>query len=241
MKRSPEWTIVACLLLFAGAVGLDVQINRAGSQPASAEQSASRPPGEAAQTAIIVQASGEYPPTAHEREPPRETLTIPFAAAAIAKRGRFADPSAVRTHLPAEADFLVSVNGLQGVNLRATGLLLKSEDFNDFLDQLSAEAAGSPLARDLTDLYARSAAVANSHVGDALALRLACGMNVCGLAATGVSKAQFEEWFVSFMANPDARHYGVGRHDKILEDGTVEYRLVFSNDPARNASIMPSQ
>src|SRR5690606_462383 len=131
------------------------------------------------------------------------------------------DPAPPRTHLTAESGLLADAAGLQGVNLRTSASLLKGNRFAEFIDALALEGANSPLAVDLTDLYARSAAEANVTVDNALDLQLACGMSVCALSASAPSKDVFDTWFKAFLENPTARHFGIGRHDRILEDGSV--------------------
>jgi hypothetical protein len=142
-------------------------------------------------------------------------------------------------HLAAEAGLLAELDGQQGLDVQAVTALIKGDRFSDFMDELAHEAATSPLALDITDLYTQSAAESNAAAGDELTVRVVCGMTVCGVSATAPSKDAFDVWFQAFIGNPAAPPYGAGRHDKISASGVTEYRVVFSTDQERQHVIMP--
>lgn len=164
---------------------------------------------------------------------PPQTIPAPPAPATPAT----APP---RKTLNTEAALLTDSDGNQGLDLRAISERLKGDGFSDFLDRLADEAATSPLALDITELYTQSAAEANAAGGRQLTLRIACGTTVCGISATAPSREVFDAWFGAFVEHPSAPPYGAGRHDKTTASGEVEYRVVFSTDPERQHLIMPT-
>lgn len=144
-------------------------------------------------------------------------------------------------YLKAETALLAEADGHQGLDVRAVTDLTRGDRFSNFMDRLADEAASSSLALDLTELYAQSAAEANAAGGDQLTVRLVCGMTVCAVSATAPSKDVFDAWFELFITNPAAVPYGLGRHDKVTANGTLEHRIVFSTDQQRQHVIMPGR
>ena len=169
---------------------------------------------------------------------PRATQTAQPATAAPSVPTALAAP---RDHLDAETELLGAVDGHQGVNVQAVTALIQGNRYDVFMDRLSGESAASPLAHDIAELYAQSAARAQPGDDDPLTLRLVCGMTVCALSATAPSKDIFDAWFERFIADPAAPPYGAGRYDKVTASGAIEYRVVFSTDPERQHVVMPKR
>ncbi|MEO8010725.1 MAG: hypothetical protein ABI650_03670 [Dokdonella sp.] len=234
MKRSTSWILTALLggAFAAGMFWLLVE-HQAAPARLSRELVVSRPSIASPKAPLPVVGSTPKVEIAAALSP-----TPNNSASTIPRRPQ---QSLSLTHLQSEMTMLADVEGRQGMNVRSTGLLMRSNQFSEFMDQLGREAKGSPLALDLADLYTRSANEANATVDNALALRVVCGMSICVLSATAPSKEVFDAWFAAFLDSPSARHYSAGRHDKLLDDGTVEYRVVFSNDPDRRSAINPSR
>lgn len=143
-----------------------------------------------------------------------------------------------RTYLNVESGLLNEMGGNQGMNVRVVTSLLKGDQFNQFMDQLTKEGGGSQLAQELTELYSRSAQEASTASGKTLDVKISCGTATCALVAGASTKEEFDEWFKFFAANPDAPPHAAGRYDKVLENGLTEYRVIFSSDPTRNSVIM---
>lgn len=143
--------------------------------------------------------------------------------------------------LNSEKSLVAEMEGAQGVDVRASTALMMGNKFDDFMERLSQESSGAPLARDITDLYARAAGEANLGVDNAVSIKIACGMVVCGVSATAPTKDAFETWFKAFVENQTARPHAAGRYDRVLENGSVEYRILFSSDPQKDQVIAPVQ
>lgn len=158
--------------------------------------------------------------------------------AGAVERPPIANDQPQRAYLNAESALLNEMGGNQGMNVRAVASLLKSDQFTQFMDQLALEGGGSSLARDITDLYSLSAQEANNASGNALDVRISCGVATCAIAANAPTAEAFDEWFKSFASNPDAPPHAAGRYDKSLENGLTEYRVIFSSDPTRSSVIM---
>lgn len=139
--------------------------------------------------------------------------------------------------LNSEKSLVAEFEGNQGVDVKTSASLMIGDNFHDFMERLSLESSGVPLARDITDLYTRAAAEANSNVDNEVNINVVCGMVVCGISATAPTKDVFEAWFKLFAESQTARPHAAGRYDKILDNGSVEYRIIFSNDPQRKMSI----
>jgi hypothetical protein len=143
--------------------------------------------------------------------------------------------------LNSEKSLVADIEGTQGVDVRASASLMAGKKFDDFMKRLSLESESAPLARDITDLYTRSADEANSNVDNVVDINVACGMVVCGISATAPTKDAFEAWYKAFLENQSAPPQAAGRYDKTIEDGSVEYRIIFSTDPERKGVMMPPQ
>lgn len=130
---------------------------------------------------------------------------------------------------------------VQGVDARAAAFLMMADKFDEFMEQLSLESSSDPLARDITSLYTHSAAEANLGVDNQININITCGMVVCGVAATAPTKDAFDAWFEAFVGSESAPPYAAGRYDMILDDDSVEYRVIFSTDPQRRTAISPPE
>lgn len=137
--------------------------------------------------------------------------------------------------LPAEAPLITA----RGTNARELGKLMMDGDYDEFLDRLTAQAAGDPLAVELTELYSSSAAEAAQQVPDVEVRRLACGRIFCAGVVRAVSADAFANWLVRYQANPAAKPHAMGMHGVANADGTIDYRFGFSNDPNRRAADHP--
>lgn len=147
-------------------------------------------------------------------------------------------PEAERLVLPSEIVFLADNGKMKGLDARSSINAMKGNEFGKFMDQLESEATGSSLASDITHLYTQSANETNAIVDNSVTTRIVCGMNICALSATAPSKEVFDAWNTAFLHNSSATPYSSGRYDKVLKNGAVEYRIIFTTDPERNASIM---
>lgn len=238
MTRTSSWTLAA-LALIVCAGGIYMLVGRSMAPPASVSP-------EAAAVPAFVAPDVDASPGVPDKPTIRNTAEIPPKAAGIPPKAN-ATPSLVksdlgqappRAHLMSEASLLVDVDGHRGLDLRSISAQMRGDRFADFLDQLALEAAASPLALDITELYARSAYEANATVDDALAIRVVCGMSICFLSVTTPSREIFDTWFGAFLENPATRPHSVGRHEKVLDDGAVEHRISFSSDEERSHMII---
>ena len=232
VTRSFSWAL-AVLLLIACAGGIYMLVERSTAPTASVNREKRSFPASVAATA---DESSGIPDTPTARDTADVSLKANVIKSPITSRPGQAPPL---NHLKSETALLAESPRGGGMNVRTVTSLIKGDGFAVFMDQLAVAASAAPLALDLTELYAQSANEANTTVDHALALRIVCGMSVCGLSATAPSKAVFDAWVMAFLESPSARPYGVARHDKVLDDGTVEYRIVFSNDPERIGAITP--
>ena len=155
----------------------------------------------------------------------------------LATRGEISEDNDVSRVLASEEPLVANIGEAQGVDIRTSIHLMMGSEFDGFIERLSIESASSPLARDITDLYSRSAAEANAVVDNKLDVSMACGTVVCGLAATAPTKDTFDAWFKVFTESQSAPAYAAGRYDMLLDDGRVQYRMIFSTDPENTASI----
>lgn len=220
MKRKIPTFAISVLLLVAAA-SLFVFLNRPpspalGSRPVPASNP--QPSRKVARQA------------SHPGQPHRESYHEPRADDGAEER------PASRV-LAAEAPLITEIDGVRGVDLRASTQLMMGDHFGDFLDGLSRESSISPLARDITELYGRSAAEANSVVDNEVGIVMACGTTVCGLSATAPDKETFDAWHKTFLGNQSAPPHAAGRYDMLPDDGSIEYRMIFSTDPERAVPI----
>ncbi|MCK9488040.1 MAG: hypothetical protein M0Q42_01320 [Xanthomonadales bacterium] len=123
-----------------------------------------------------------------------------------------------------------------GVDMDVAAVYLKGDSFHGLIDQLVEQGYSEPQAIDLTDLYTMSLQAANIAAPDVSIHRLACGLKLCVLSAHTSAEEAFDPWFGKFLSNPTAKVYSVGRYDKVMADGVVEHRLLFSTDPENNAA-----
>ncbi len=123
------------------------------------------------------------------------------------------------------------------MDVRAGTSLMVGDGFDDLMEHLSIESLGIPLARDVTDLYARAAEEASRGGDDSINMNITCGMVVCGVSATAATQDAFEAWFRAFVENQSAPPNALGRYDKILDNGSVEHRMIFSTDPQKNQVV----
>ena len=158
---------------------------------------------------------------------------------ALVKRAPESNPVALI--LRSEKSLVTEVEGNPGVDARASTSLMVGNQFHDFMEHLSLESTSTPLAQDITNLYSNAAAEANSSVDGKVNVKIACGMVVCGVSATAPTREAFDAWFEAFTKNKSAPPYAAGRFDKTLDDGSTEYRLIFSTDPQKNSVIMHPQ
>ncbi|MBO9662981.1 hypothetical protein [Dokdonella sp.] len=142
--------------------------------------------------------------------------------------------------LNSEKSLVAEIDGNQGIDVRVSTSLMMGKKFGDFMERLSLESSSVPLARDITDLYTHAADEANAAVDNSININIACGMVVCGVSATAPTKDAFEAWFKAFVENQSARPNAAGRYDMVLDNGSVEYRIIFSTDPQKNQVIAPS-
>ncbi|MEO7916049.1 MAG: hypothetical protein ABIR16_00270, partial [Dokdonella sp.] len=143
-------------------------------------------------------------------------------------------PSEPRTQLPAEAG-LVTGNG---VDMKAIGKLMKSDDFDETIDRLSEQSLQEPLAMDLTALNSAVMAEASRSVPDVSVQRMACGLQVCVALLSATSEDSVRQWGTSFQTNPSSPVRTMGLHPMKLADGSIEFRLVISTYPTVNRAFM---
>ncbi|MEO7199348.1 MAG: hypothetical protein ABIY56_03935 [Dokdonella sp.] len=122
----------------------------------------------------------------------------------IAARKSIAVSKPVVLVLNAEKSLVTEIEGDQGMDVRAGTSLMVGDDFDDFMEHLSIESLGIPLARDVTDLYARAADEASLGGDHSINMKIACGLVICGVSATAATQDAFEAWFKAFVENQSA-------------------------------------
>ncbi|MGB4859561.1 MAG: hypothetical protein WBP11_09560 [Dokdonella sp.] len=192
---------------------------------------------------ITMRATGQVPSTTPAPIPapdPRPQAGAPTVVTSLPamKSERETPPegttrSEPRTQLPAEAG-LVTENG---VDMKAIGRLMKSDDFNNAIERLSEQSLQEPLAMDLTALTSAVAAEVSRSVPDVSMQRMACGLQVCVALLSATSEESFRQWAASFQSNPSAQVRTMGIHPMTLADGSIEFWLFFSTDPAVNRAF----
>lgn len=242
MTQRRRLYLIAALALVAGMTALLLM----PTEDVPAAVSAPPPPASASQAAMTTQQSPPHVTTDGARspitvapqtavtEPPRHTppvvVTPPNPPAAIEPPASAA--VAARGHLDAEDAFVTD----RMVDVRAFAALVKGDDFDRVMDELSAQSSQSPLAKDLTALISAEAARASASV-DGVAMRaMACGLKLCVASMTATSADAMTAWTKAVVTNPQPKVYTMGRHDRLMPDGSIEYRLVLSIDPAIRAS-----
>lgn len=117
--------------------------------------------------------------------------------------------------------------------------LIESDGFGKYIDYLANQAAGDPLAQDMT--VAQQRRLERQLKGQAHLRQFACGLSICaGIidlgSNTGVAKRIVDE----FLANGAQEGGGAimdFQHD--LGNGNFEQRFVMSLDPAISGILVP--
>lgn len=155
---------------------------------------------------------------------------------------RGAPASEARDHLEAEAQLLAPPRTLpdgtplNGIDVKSSAAIMKGEGFDRYMDALGEQASKEPLATDLTELYSTSANGAAESAEGVVVRRVICGLKLCLASVIAPSPDAFAPWLRSFLANPSAHPYALGRYNYKLPDGTIEFRMTLSTDPSINSA-----
>lgn len=124
-----------------------------------------------------------------------------------------------------------------GLSVRKIASLMKSNDFEKFLEDLRTEAATDPLAQDLT--AAEKKKLERDFNGRANIRSFACGLSICaGVIELGDTPAVFDEFAKNFLdsgpATASLLNYRVD-----LGNGQFEERFIISADPSIQGIAVP--
>ncbi len=143
---------------------------------------------------------------------------------------RDAPRSPVQTAFEAEVRML-GPDG-RGLDINSSSAVLTNKRFERYMDALAAQASREPLAADLTKLYSGSATDGARSVEGVSVRRVVCGLKVCLASGTAKSNEMLKPWQTSFESNSSAPTYDSMAVQLRQPDGSVEFRMVFSTDPA---------
>jgi hypothetical protein len=177
------------------------------------------------------------------------TLTDPYPTAAGATASASASapslprrpprPMRVRKDgfLPDEHVFLAHATGaLAG---EKAGLVLKSEDFDDFVRSMQESMATDRDAADLAQFYGEQ--IGRQLPGNSALGELACGMSVCiGSMRDSAAGRAGDAWAQQFSRSPDTPHYSFIYAQVPLGNRNVETRFVIGTDPAFGGITIPA-
>lgn len=113
--------------------------------------------------------------------------------------------------------------------------LLRSKRFDAYLTAFSNEAARDPDAAQMTSLYTRQVAdqMGRNSIGANLD-RLVCGARLCIGRMTGAGLADYRRWEHAFEQDRSVAHYAFFPLPVDVGNQSVEYRFLFTIDPASN-------
>lgn len=143
---------------------------------------------------------------------------------------RNARPSAVETAFEAEAQLLGPDGRL--VDFNASAAVLTSTRFEHYMDALATQASLETLAADLTELYRGSATDTARSVEGVSVRRVVCGLKLCLVLGTAPSADTLRQWHTNFVGNVSAPTLESSMRKLHQPDGSVEFRIVFTTDPA---------
>jgi hypothetical protein len=135
--------------------------------------------------------------------------------------------------LPAERDVISG----SGLSVAKVTRIIRTREFEKFLDQLRSEADQDPLAQDATTAQGD---VIRKQLDHTAALRdFSCGLSVCaGIVELGKTPSAYDRFADAYLA-------GVGQTGSLLDyrvdlgGGRFEQRFVMSYDPAVNGITFP--
>lgn len=143
---------------------------------------------------------------------------------------RNAPASAVETAFEAETQLLGPDSRL--VDLNRSSAVLTSTRFERYMDALATQASREPLAADLTELYRGSAVDRAKSVDGVFIRRVVCGLKLCLVLGTAPSDDTLKQWHAKFVGNVSAPTLESSMRNLHQPDGSVEFRIVFTTDPA---------
>lgn len=176
---------------------------------------------------------------AHARQ-----ATTPLGSARLDSRVS-APPASPAVPATAPVRPMVDVTALDQDRLDMTVLqpLMDRADFTDVLAELRAHSASNPLARDLHQLYSEAiAGVSESSFDGGMRINdMACGPKLCMGVFELEDLSLMGKWVAHMNFNPATRIAVSVLRPFTRPDGSVEHRIVFSNDPEVDSVDHPTR